>query len=81
MSRRQGFPTKADVIERTPDRAVREMLQHMGKIGIETPFDRFDTQKPHCGFGLSGTCCKNCHMAHAASPPRVRVASAAPTPT
>ncbi|ACM18731.1 carbon monoxide dehydrogenase, catalytic subunit [Geotalea daltonii FRC-32] len=62
MSRRQGFPSKADVIERTPDRAVREMLQHMGKIGIETPFDRFDTQKPHCGFGLSGTCCKNCHM-------------------
>jgi carbon-monoxide dehydrogenase catalytic subunit len=42
---------------------VREMLIHLGQAGIETPFYRFDTQKPYCGFGLSGTCCKNCcHM-------------------
>ncbi|MCM0081758.1 anaerobic carbon-monoxide dehydrogenase catalytic subunit [Geomonas sp. Red32] len=38
------------------------MLRHMEAAGIETPFDRFDSQKPHCGFGLNGTCCKNCHM-------------------
>jgi carbon-monoxide dehydrogenase catalytic subunit len=59
---RKSFPNKADVIARTPDPAVREMLQHMAEIGIETTFDRFDAQKPHCGFGLAGTCCKNCHM-------------------
>jgi carbon-monoxide dehydrogenase catalytic subunit len=58
----QKFPHKADVIARTPDPAVREMLQHLEQAGIETPFDRFDSQKPHCGFGLNGTCCKNCHM-------------------
>lgn len=62
MKPNKKFPTKADVISRTPDPAVREMLQHMEQAGIETPFDRFDAQKPHCGFGLNGTCCKNCHM-------------------
>jgi carbon-monoxide dehydrogenase catalytic subunit len=62
MNRKSRFPNKQDVIERTPDPAVREMLIHMEQAGIETPFDRFDAQKPHCGFGLAGTCCKNCHM-------------------
>ena len=62
MNRKSKFPNKRDVIERTPDPAVREMLLHMEQAGIETPFDRFDAQKPHCGFGLAGTCCKNCHM-------------------
>jgi carbon-monoxide dehydrogenase catalytic subunit len=56
------FPNKKDVISRTPDPAVREMLIHLDQAGIETPFDRFDAQKPHCGFGLAGTCCRNCHM-------------------
>ncbi|NTW52826.1 MAG: anaerobic carbon-monoxide dehydrogenase catalytic subunit [Chlorobiaceae bacterium] len=62
MSIRSQFPNKKDVLERTPDRAVKEMLVHMEELGIETAFDRFDAQKPHCGFGLDGTCCKNCHM-------------------
>jgi carbon-monoxide dehydrogenase catalytic subunit len=62
MNRKSKFPNKRDVIERTPDPAVREMLLHMEQAGIESPFDRFDAQKPHCGFGLNGTCCKNCHM-------------------
>jgi len=62
MSTRQKFPGKSDVISRTPDKAVREMLKHMEQAGIETPFDRFDAQKPHCRFGMAGTCCKNCHI-------------------
>ena len=62
MSKKNVFPCKADVMARTPDPAIREMLRHMEQAGIETPFDRFDAQKPHCGFGLNGTCCKNCHM-------------------
>lgn len=62
MTKKNTFPSKADVIASTPDPAVREMLRHMEAAGIETPFDRFDAQKPHCGFGLNGTCCKNCHM-------------------
>ena len=58
----RGFPNKNDVKARTPDPAVPSMLRRMEDLGIETPFDRFDAQKPHCGFGLEGTCCKNCHM-------------------
>lgn len=60
--KRSPFAGKRDVLERTPDKAVRDMLAHLDQAGIETVFDRFDAQKPHCGFGLNGTCCKNCHM-------------------
>lgn len=59
---RKTFPSKRDVIEQTPDPAVREMLFLMEQLGIDTAFDRFDKQKPQCGFGLSGTCCKICNM-------------------
>ena len=62
MTTKYHFPGKADVLARTPDSSIRTMLQHMQEAGIETTFDRFDAQKPLCGFGLSGTCCKNCHM-------------------
>lgn len=62
MKRKQEFAKKSELIERTPDKAVREMLIHAEKAGIETTFDRFDAQKPLCGFGLDGTCCKNCHI-------------------
>ena len=59
---KKTFPNKQDVIEQTPDPAVREMLLHMQEIGCETTFDRFDAQKPHCTFGMAGICCKNCTM-------------------
>lgn len=59
---KKSFPSKVNVIESTPDPAVREMLVHMEKQGCETCFDRFDSQKPHCNFGLAGVCCKNCNM-------------------
>ncbi len=62
MKQKQHFPDKSDVLARTPDKSVREMLRHMEEIGIESAFDRFDAQKPLCGFGLEGTCCKNCHI-------------------
>lgn len=59
---RKSFSSKADVLEYTPDPAVREMLLHMEKAGCETCFDRFDSQKPHCTFGMAGVCCRNCNM-------------------
>lgn len=59
---KKSFPSKANVIENTPDPAVRKMLVHMEKQGCETCFGRFDSQKPHCNFGLAGVCCKNCNM-------------------
>ncbi len=59
---RKTFPSKQDVLEQTPDPAVREMLLRAEQIGLDTAFDRFDCQKPQCSFGLSGTCCKICNM-------------------
>lgn len=59
---RKTFPSKQDVIDQTPDPAVRELLIRAGQLGIDTTFDRFDAQKPQCSFGLAGTCCKICNM-------------------
>lgn len=59
---RKTFPSKQDVLEKTPDPAVREMMLNMEQVGIDTTFDRFDRQKPQCSFGLSGICCKICNM-------------------
>lgn len=59
---RKTFPTKQDVLDRTPDPAVREMLLRMEQLGIDTSFDRFDKQQPQCNFGLAGVCCRICHM-------------------
>ncbi len=56
------FPSKQEVIENTPDPAVRDLLLRMQELGIETAFDRFDAQKPQCNFGLAGICCKICNM-------------------
>jgi len=59
---RQTFASKQDVLDHTPDPAVREMLLRMEQIGCDTTFDRFDQQKPQCSFGLAGVCCKICNM-------------------
>lgn len=59
---KKTFSSKQDVIEQTPDPAVREMLLRAEQLGIDTAFDRFDKQKPQCNFGLAGVCCKICNM-------------------
>ena len=59
---RKTFPSKNDVIERTPDPATRDMLLRAEQLGIDTAFDRFDRQKPQCNYGLAGVCCKICNM-------------------
>ncbi len=59
---RKTFPSKQDVIDQTPDPAVKEMILRMEQLGVDTAFDRFDRQKPQCSFGLSGVCCKICTM-------------------
>jgi len=59
---KKTFSSKEDVISLTPDPAVKEMLLAMQENGLETVFDRFDAQKPHCTFGIAGVCCKNCTM-------------------
>ncbi len=59
---RKTFPSKQDVIDGTPDPAVRDMILRAEQIGFDTAFDRFDRQKPQCSFGLAGVCCKVCNM-------------------
>ena len=59
---KKTFPSRQDVLDRTPDPAVRQMMLDMEQIGVDTTFDRFDKQKPMCSYGLSGTCCKICNM-------------------
>ena len=59
---RKTFANKEQVLEQTPDPAVREMLLRMQDLGLETTFDRFDQQQPQCTFGLAGICCRNCYM-------------------
>lgn len=59
---KKTFPSKQDVIDNTPDPAVRAMILRMDQLGIDTPFSRFDKQKPQCNFGIAGTCCKICFM-------------------
>ncbi len=59
---KKTFPSKQDVIDQTPDPAVKEMLLRAEQLGIDTAFDRFDKQKPQCNFGLAGICCKICNM-------------------
>ena len=59
---RKTFANKEKVLAQTPDPAVREMLLHMQEMGVETVFDRFDSQQPQCPFGIAGICCKNCYM-------------------
>ena len=43
---RATFPNKQQVIEQTPDPAVRDMLLRMQELELETTFDRFDKQQP-----------------------------------
>ena len=59
---RKTFASKQDVLDKTPDPAVKQMILHMEQIGCDTTFDRFDKQKPQCSFGLAGVCCKICNM-------------------
>lgn len=59
---RKTFASKQDVLDKTPDPAVRELILHMEQLGCDTTFDRFDKQKPQCSFGLAGVCCRNCCM-------------------
>jgi carbon-monoxide dehydrogenase catalytic subunit len=59
---RASFPNREQVRAGTPDPAVHALLDLCAERGISTVFDRFDKQKSHCGPGLTGLCCKVCHM-------------------
>lgn len=58
----RSFPSKQDVLEQTPDKSVVTMLKFFQEKNMPTTFDRFDSQTPNCAYGLTGVCCKACHM-------------------
>jgi carbon-monoxide dehydrogenase catalytic subunit len=51
-----------DPKERSSDKAAQEMIQLMADKGLENAWDRLDAQKPQCGFGKQGICCRICSM-------------------
>src|SRR3989338_3261989 len=48
--------------EKLKDNANIAILKARKLEGIETIWDRYEAQKPHCGFGLLGICCVACNM-------------------
>ncbi len=42
------------------DPAVQGMIKKAGTEKIETVWDRYEQQKPQCGFGDLGLCCRHC---------------------
>ena len=52
--------SKEEMIRHTANRAVAEMVEHMGKHDMCSTFDRFAQQHPQCGYGLTGACCAFC---------------------
>ncbi len=44
------------------DEASIKVLDSIKGQGIETIWDRYEKQEPHCGFGLLGICCRMCNM-------------------
>jgi carbon-monoxide dehydrogenase catalytic subunit len=47
-------------MDKSIDNATRSALQTAEKSGIKTVWDRYEAQKPQCGFGETGLCCRNC---------------------
>jgi carbon-monoxide dehydrogenase catalytic subunit len=48
--------------QRSIDSAANEMIERAKTLGLETLWDRADEQKPRCGFGERGLCCRACYM-------------------
>ena len=52
----------ADIEVHSIDPASQQMIVLANEAGIATVWDRLDAQKPQCGFGRLGLCCRNCFM-------------------
>lgn len=50
------------ILSRSIDPAVHKTLARAEELGIETAWDRYEAQKPQCGFGEMGLCCRNCNQ-------------------
>ena len=41
---------------------AKQMIEKARRDGVETAWDRYETQSPHCNFCELGLTCKNCNM-------------------
>lgn len=48
--------------ERTIDQSCHEIMARGIKEGVETAWERLESQQPQCGYGQLGLCCTNCEM-------------------
>lgn len=53
---------KDEILKKSIDPTVHEMLMVAEAAGLETAWDRYEKQLPQCGFGETGLCCRNCVM-------------------
>ena len=53
---------KLPIEERSIWPDAHQMLQKAERDGVETAWDRLETQTPHCKFCELGTTCRNCVM-------------------
>lgn len=58
----EGKKDKKSYLDKSADTASQEMLKLAEEKEYETAWDREEAQSPHCKFGVSGVCCKNCTM-------------------
>ena len=49
-------------VQRSFDPATQYMLRVADRKGYETAWERFEAQKPQCGYGELGLCCRHCTM-------------------
>jgi carbon-monoxide dehydrogenase catalytic subunit len=49
-----------DLMSRSTDPAIQEMIARAAKMEIKTVWDRYKAMQPQCGFGDAGLCCRHC---------------------
>src|ERR1017187_6533859 len=62
MSTTLPTPPKKETGPVSYDPATNEMVVIASESQTSTVWDRYAAQKPQCGFGTKGICCKICHM-------------------
>jgi len=61
-SQQEAAATQRAVTPVPANPAAGEMIEHLRDSGIETVAERLAAQRPQCGFGARGLCCRMCQM-------------------
>ncbi|MBI5140694.1 MAG: anaerobic carbon-monoxide dehydrogenase catalytic subunit [Nitrospirae bacterium] len=47
-------------MDKSIDSATLKAVESAAACGVQTVWDRYEAQKPQCGFGETGLCCRHC---------------------